>query len=77
MYGAYWCSHCNNQKQAFGAGGARIIDYVECAADGYESQRPLCQQKQVAGYPTWEIEGEYYRGERSLEELMVISGYKL
>lgn len=77
MYGAYWCSHCNNQKQAFGAGGARIIDYVECAADGYASQRPLCQQKQVAGYPTWEIEGEYYRGEKSLEELMVISGFKL
>mmetsp|Transcript_6820 Transcript_6820/g.20744 ORF Transcript_6820/g.20744 Transcript_6820/m.20744 type:complete len:176 (-) Transcript_6820:232-759(-) len=77
MYGAYWCSHCFNQKLAFGAGGARMLNYVECAADGYQSQRATCQEKQVAGYPTWEIDGEYYRGEKSLEELMVISGFKL
>lgn len=30
-YGAYWCSHCNSQKVAFGAEAARIIRYVECA----------------------------------------------
>ena len=31
-YGAYWCSHCNSQKVAFGAEAARLIRYVECVA---------------------------------------------
>ena len=30
-YGAYWCSHCNDQKVAFGAEAARMLRYVECA----------------------------------------------
>ena len=76
MYGAYWCSHCFGQKQAFGAGGARLIDYVECAKDGYKSERDTCQAKEIKGYPTWEINGEYYPGEKSLEELGKLSGFK-
>ena len=75
MYGAYWCSHCNNQKQVFGAGGARLIGYVECAVDGYNSQRGVCKEKDIAGYPTWEINGKYYPGEKSLYELAKLSGF--
>ena len=75
MYGAYWCSHCFSQKQLFGAGGARIIDYVECAQDGYNSQRELCRAKNIKGYPTWEIGGKLYPGERSLEALEELSGF--
>jgi len=74
MYGAYWCSHCFNQKQMFGAGANRLVQYVECAEDGYQSQRQLCRAKQVNGYPTWEIEGKLYGGERSLSSLAEISG---
>ena len=28
MYGAFWCSHCYDQKQALGAESMRIIPYV-------------------------------------------------
>ena len=76
MYGAYWCSHCFGQKQTFGKQGAAMISYVECAADGYQSQRPLCRAKEIKGYPTWEIGGEIYGGENSLEELAELSGFR-
>ena len=71
----YRCSHCNNQKVAFGAGGTRVINYVECAKDGYKSERDFCQEKGIKGYPTWEIDGKFYPGERSLEDLMALSGF--
>ena len=76
MYGAYWCSHCFDQKQAFGADANRLLQYVECAADGYGSERPLCRAKGIKGYPTWEINGEFYPGEKDLEELGELSGFK-
>ena len=76
MYGAYWCSHCFGQKDAFGKQGAALINYVECAEDGFASQRPLCRAKEIRGYPTWEIAGEFYGGEKSLEELAELSGYR-
>ena len=28
MYGAFWCSHCEDQKETFGA-GASDLPYVE------------------------------------------------
>jgi len=76
MYGAYWCSHCYDQKVAFGAGAVRLMNYVECAEDGVRSQRSTCQMKEIKGYPTWEIDGKLYPGERSLEDLAEISGFK-
>ena len=35
MYGAFWCSHCFEQKQAFGAEAAHELPYVECYPQGY------------------------------------------
>lgn len=52
------------------------MQYIECAEDGYESQRSLCRKKNIEGYPTWEIGGKYVFGERSLEELAEISGFR-
>ena len=75
MYGAYWCSHCYNQKMLFGAGATRQLNYVECAGDGYKSQQSTCKAKDVPGYPTWEIDGKFYGGERSLLDLATISGF--
>lgn len=90
MYGAFWCSHCFNQKQELGqevfvssikdeedqiSASSKKIDassgilYIECAKDGYNSQYKLCREKDIPGYPTWEIDGKYYPGEKSLSEL--------
>ena len=35
MYGAFWCSHCQEQKAAFGAAAQRDLPYVECYPQGY------------------------------------------
>jgi len=71
MYGAYWCSHCYEQKQTLGKEAFQkgYITYIECDKEGYESQRSLCKERKVPGYPTWEIGGKLFPGEQSLEEL--------
>ena len=69
MYGAYWCSHCYDQKETLGKQAFSKIQYVECSADGKDSQTKLCKARKVPGYPTWEIAGELYPGEQDLEEL--------
>lgn len=35
MYGAFWCSHCFEQKQAFGKEAMADFPYVECYPEGY------------------------------------------
>ena len=35
MYGAYWCPHCQHQKELFGKEAWALIDYVECSPKGY------------------------------------------
>ena len=78
------------------------MTYVECAADGANSQRALCSKEDVAGtlgpiccipliallraplhfpflshhtlhpvagYPSWQIDGKLYPGEKSIAEL--------
>ncbi|GAB5360211.1 hypothetical protein AAMO2058_000608200 [Amorphochlora amoebiformis] len=69
FFGAYWCSHCANQKRALGKEAFQMIRYVECAKDGFNSNRKLCNEKDISGYPTWEIAGDLYPGEMSLDEL--------
>lgn len=85
MYGAYWCPHCHDQKQLFGKEAAQIFTYVECATDGQNSQTALCQDiaskaqaktGQPFGFPTWEINGQFYSGTQSLTDLAKNSGYK-
>mmetsp|Transcript_23540 Transcript_23540/g.72417 ORF Transcript_23540/g.72417 Transcript_23540/m.72417 type:complete len:385 (-) Transcript_23540:168-1322(-) len=73
-FGAYWCSHCFHQKEIFGREAATLLTYVECAADGADSQRGLCQQTGINGFPTWQIDGVLYPGEKSLAELEALSG---
>jgi len=75
MYGAYWCSHCYNQKQMFGKEAFANIEYIECDKRGYQSQNKLCKEKGLPGYPTWEIDGELYPGEMELKDLAVFSEF--
>lgn len=69
MYGAYWCSHCADQKEAFGKEAFAKIQYVECASDGQNPQEGLCDDKNVRSVPTWEINGKMFSGQHTLEEL--------
>lgn len=76
MYGAFWCSHCHEQKQLFGREAVDQLTYIECDPKGKNPQVALCQAAGIAGYPTWEINGQMYSGTISLAELARLSGYQ-
>ena len=69
LYGAYWCSHCFEQKQRLGLEAMQHIPYYECAKDGENAKTSMCKEMKVPGYPTWEVNGKLYPGEMSLDEL--------
>ncbi|NMF85224.1 vitamin K epoxide reductase family protein [Nodosilinea sp. P-1105] len=76
FYGAWWCPHCQDQKQLFGQAAAQLINYVECSQSDGQSQTPECQEAGITGYPTWEINGERLSGAQSLQALAQRSGYE-
>ena|SRR3989344_458716 len=69
MYGADWCPHCQNEKNAFGE-SFRLVSYVECPADPKR-----CLEAGVAGYPTWIFsDGTRLIGEQGIRKLSETSG---
>ncbi|QDZ39847.1 vitamin K epoxide reductase family protein [Euhalothece natronophila Z-M001] len=75
-YGAFWCPHCYEQKQLFGETAFDKINYIECDPRGRDPQPETCQEAGVESYPSWEINGEMYRGTQTLEELAELSDYE-
>jgi hypothetical protein len=76
MYGAYWCPHCDRQKNLFGKEAFAQINYIECDPEGPNAQPSRCEAANIQSYPTWQIEGETYRGTIPLAQLAEISGYQ-
>ena len=76
FYGAWWCPHCQDQKQLFGKEAAKNIPYTECSTPEGQGQTSVCQEAEITGYPTWEINGERLSGTQSLETLAQLSGYE-
>src|SRR5882672_6414307 len=69
MYGLYWCPHCIEQKEKFGA-SFRNVTYVECAIKGSKEMAPVCQQAGVKLFPSWQFGNNPPKeGILSLEEL--------
>ena len=75
MYSAWWCPHCNDQKQLFGQEASAQLKVIECAPDGRDSQKDLCDSKKIQGFPTWEINGQLDSGVKSLADLARLSAY--
>ena len=72
MYGAFWCSHCAEQKLAFGQEAMATFPYVECFPEGWQkgSQgNPACNAAGVKAFPTWKINGQVFEGEQTFEQL--------
>ncbi|MBI4301050.1 MAG: vitamin K epoxide reductase family protein [Chloroflexi bacterium] len=74
MYGAWWCPHCQEQKEMFGD-AFRYINYVECDPRGENANPELCKQEGIRGYPTWDIKEKRYEGAILLPTLASLSGY--
>ena len=75
-YSAYWCPNCLNQGELFGKQAYKELNVVECARDGKNSQTQLCIDKNIKGFPTWEINGKLILGVLSIKELYILTGYK-
>lgn len=77
FYGAFWCPHCQRQKQLFGR-SERLLPYIECSTPDGRGQLPVCKDKGIEGYPTWEFaDGSRQSGELTLQELSEKSGCAL
>mgnify|MGYP002868562430 CR=1 FL=1 len=59
-YSAYWWPNCLNQSELFCKPAYRELNVVECARDSINSQTQLCIDKKIKGFPTWEINGNYF-----------------
>ena len=72
MYGAFWCSHCYDQKQIFGKDAMAEFPYVECFPDGWKQGIEIaaaCKAADLNGFPTWVIGGQRIEGAQSLDTL--------
>lgn len=74
FYGAFWCSHCQNQKAMFGK-SAKLLPYVECSTADGKNQVLACKEKNIEAYPTWEFaDRSRLTGEVSLDTLAEKTG---
>ena len=76
VYTAYWCPHCHDQQQRFGKVAVSKLEVIECDRRGVKPQTQLCIDKKIRSFPTWEIGGKLYPGNRTLENLARLSRYK-
>lgn len=77
MYGAYWCSSCDEQKELFGD-SFKYVTYVECAVRGSSVQAGTCKENSIQGYPTWVFaDGSRAEGLLPLAALASRSGCEL
>jgi len=73
FYGAFWCSHCQSQKRAFG-NAVDALPYVECATPDGRGQTEACAAAEIESYPTWVFgNGERVSGALALADLATLS----
>ncbi|PYS19997.1 MAG: hypothetical protein DMG11_30790 [Acidobacteria bacterium] len=76
MYGAFWCPHCQQQKEIFGASADRL-PYIECSPNGQGSpQASECRTARIESYPTWIINGKRTEEVMSLKQLAEATGFQ-
>jgi glutaredoxin len=73
-YTAWWCPHCQEQRESFGKEAVEVAPFVECSSEN-RRQLPICRDQEIENYPTWIINGEKYLGGRDLSELIELSGF--
>ena len=54
MYGLYWCPHCIEQKEMFGA-SFQYVPYTECAIKGSSELVPACKIAGAKLFPSWQF----------------------
>jgi hypothetical protein len=68
FYGAFWCPHCSEQKELFGA-SAKHLPYIECSTPDGQGQLAVCSAAGINSYPTWIFTDGTRGAVMSLQEL--------
>ncbi len=77
MYGAFWCPHCEDQKEKFGS-SFQYAPYVECGIKGSKGIEPVCTQAGIKQFPTWVFaDGTRVIGPHELDFLAGATGCSL
>jgi hypothetical protein len=77
MYGAYWCPHCDEQKEMFGP-SFEYAPYIECGIKGAQGIKPVCTEAGIKRFPTWVFaDGTRVEGEHELQFLGEATGCSL
>jgi hypothetical protein len=77
MYGLYWCTHCQDQKEMFGY-AFQYVNYVECGVKGVRAETEECKQAGVKNFPTWQFtDGSRLEGAQLLALLSQKTGCSL
>jgi hypothetical protein len=77
MYGLYWCPHCAEQKEKFGA-SFEYVPYAECAIKGSHDITDECKAAGVKLFPSWQFgSAPPKEGVLSLEDLSGKTGCSL
>ena len=73
FYGAYWCSHCANQKETLGSEAFKLVEYYECAPRWPQPRGgTLARRRASRAIRRGRSMGNWYPGERDLEELEAV-----
>ncbi|CAK0871144.1 unnamed protein product, partial [Prorocentrum cordatum] len=74
-YTAWWCPHCQEQREQFGREAAALGPFVQCSS-AERSLLAQCKDKDIDGYPTWIMgDGKKHSGIQALSELAEYSGF--
>jgi len=77
MYGAFWCPHCQDQKELFGS-SFQYAPYVECGIKGSRATAQVCTDANIKHYPTWVFaDGTRVEGAHPLDFLSQTTGCPL
>ena len=79
MYGAWWCPHCQEEKEKFSA-SFEYVPYIECGIKGdLHGVAQVCKDAGIHLYPTWQFPPTGERVERvfTLQELSDRTGCAL
>jgi len=69
FYGAFWCPHCNDQKELF-KNTADDLPYIECSTPDGNAQTQICIKEGITGYPFWTFaDGTSFAGMKSVVQL--------
>lgn len=69
FYGAFWCPHCQTQKQLFGKSASKL-PYVECSTPDGKGQLQVCIDAEISSYPSWVYpDGTIETGEKTPQYL--------